>query len=632
MRFFVVSITLFFLACTMQPSTVASETTPTSTTGGSSTGGQGVQLNLWSRGPIQAGSDSTLDSRDNLDASSVRRQAVSLFDLSSKTGSLVGPKLQVFYSESTSDGPGKASPLVSSWSGRMIPWDTKEFKSFMLYAHGSRAMRYMNELYPSLSFNVRGQSLLPLDAYSSIDGSPLNTRYRINSTGKRGTIMFYQREAESSVRFNPVDESDAIYHEFGHTLQHILNPDVLESGGNYDVDMLLEGLADFYAASAVKDDQILQYLGSNAPLVFSANNRTGRQHQRKLGAALRFPNNYVGDFHLDARVVANALNDVRKYLQGQTLTLLQDCGSNCTVSWNTADNVMSLSDAYNAANHLAHEALREIVPLSSIVHYSEKLIAAANSRNWSEECGTQSACKTQVVNAVRSILKSRGIYTSNPIRCDSSGDCNPFSFDGTNPELILNHNGGFYFAPLLASSGKSNTNNVVDRCEAMLLIPNIRLRADVQASSYDTLFEVSETTPSATPKVQVAGFSSLNNIDRLSERAEIFDSGQLEIKLFGFLLPGEVIFDLAGKSGSRFYSSHQSAVLSQGFSTFSANNPPPLGWAVRAPATAGEQGYLEFAYSTRPFEVRYVPEDVYTTRSLRQYLTVGASSSSFCGL
>lgn len=624
----------FFLfltaACTVQKSS--------SNDGGTGSGttqiGSGVtaQLALWKRGPQQAVDppDYSLDSTDALNSTNITRQPVSLFDLSSDSGKLTGPNLNVYYSKTSSDGPGKDSPSLSVWRNQRVDWDTKEFKAFMLYGHGSRALRYMKELYPSLNFSVRGRALLPLHAYSSIDDNPLNTRYEINQDGRVGNILFYQEEAEPRVRFNPVDESDAVYHEFAHVFQHVLNPNVLESGGNYDVDMLLEGLADFFAASAARDDTILEYLAVNAQYLFSQNNRTGTKHRRKMsGSSLYFPRDYVGDFHLDARIVSSALNDIRKYLEGQTVNLLQNCGTSCSVRWSTT-TPMNTPDAFDMANTLAHDAYREIVPDSTIVHYSERIIAAANRKTWSAQCGSSSTCKSELISEITSILKSRGIHTSNPIRCDSSGTCNPFVISGSTPELRLNTGGNLYFVPLFTNLVESDTDAVLDRCEAILAIPDISIASTVRASLYDMLFEVYDTDQKSSPLRSVTGFSSLNNIDRLTQNLPVFDPYDLEIKLWGFLLPGESIVSLAGNTSSRYYAQHQESVLSPHPNSLTSANPSPLGWALRAPANVGDIGTIEFAISVRPFEVRYAPETVYTNRSMSQKLQVGSNANSFC--
>lgn len=617
-------LTLLFIlsSCTVQQTSKkeAADST-TNPTGNNSVGtGTTANLQLWARGPQQAANppDYSLDSKDSLN--NLGRQSVPLYDLNSAGGNLIGPNLHVYYSKSTSDGPGKSTPLVSSWVNQKIPWDRKEFKSFMLYAHGSKAIRYMKDLFPTLNFAVRGKGVLPLYAYSSVDDNPLKTKYEINKDGRVGNIMFFQYSDDT---YNPSDEADTIYHEFAHMFQHILNPNVLETGGNYDIDMLLEGLADFFAASAVRDERILEYLASNAPLLFSANNRTGRQHQRKMGNSLRFPSSYVGDFHLDARVVSSTLNDVRRYLEGQTVTLYQDCGSNCSVRWNSTSSYMSRANAFDTTNILAHEALREIIPSSSIIHYSERLIAAVNRMSLNSQCGTSSSCKSEVVSEITSILRSRGIHTSKPIRSTA------FTSTGSNPELILNHNGYLYFTTLFSGSGASNTDSKLDSCEAVLVFPDIRVRSGVQASAYDTLFELYDQTPSA-PNTQVGGFTSLNGIDRLTQKAPYFDSADLEAKLWGFLLAGENIFNLAANPSSRYYAQHQQSVFSPSLNAINSNNPPPVGWALRAPSSAGAEGYVEFAFSTRPFEIRYVTEDIYTVKSIRQKLNVSTSPSSFC--
>ena len=597
-----------------------------------------VTRNLWSRGPIQVTGSTSTNAGENLN--SLSRQSVPLYDLSSATGTLSGPRLSVFYSESGDGGDGRKSPSLSTFtSSKAIAWDSPEFKSFMLFAHGSRAFRYMRELYPSITYQVRTKSIFPMEAYSNVPDSPLMTRYRVNTSGKPGNVMFYQ-DPDGEVPYNPVDESDAIYHEFGHVLQHILNPTVLETFGNYDIDTLLEALADFYAASAVRDDQILLYLRSNAPLVFSENNRTGIQHDRKLGGSLYFPKDYVGDFHLDARIVSNALNDIRKFLQGSTVNLLQDCSSPCTVQWSGAQNYFNSFNttakqaelkalSFDKANVLAHDALRQLVANSTLVHFSDRLIAVAKAQSWKTQCGSSATCIAQVESGVRSILKSRGIYTSKPIRCTSS-TCREFATDDPDDdsdnsqtqELLLNNDGNLRFFPLFNASNNDTTNgSKVDPCESIIAYPDIKLSSSVQASVYDVLFELNE----------VSRFSSLKDIDLLSKHGDFYDTSEPEIKLWGFLLPGESIVNLVGNLSSRFYQStnmnHQSSMLSPSPYAISSDKPLPLGWALRAPSSGVAS--VNFAFSARPFEVLYAPASLYTNFFVTQKLTV-SGSQNFC--
>jgi hypothetical protein len=561
-----------------------------------------AQRNLWLRGPIQAADpdNPTLTARDSLNG--LPRQRNTLFDLSSLTGALSGPRLKVFYSEAGDGGAGRSSPSLAYYtSSTEIPWNTKEFRSFMVYSHGSKAIRYMKQLYPGLVFAVRDAPVAPMEAYSSVPDSPLNTRYRVNSSGKPGNVMFYL-DPESSVPYDPADEADAIYHEFGHALQHMLNPDVLESFGNYDIDTLLEAQADFFAASAVRDDQILLYLKSNAPLIFSSINRNGINHDRTMGGDLHFPNDYVGEIHLDARIVSNALNDFRKFIQGLPVNLYQNCGSACTISWTGAQNYFAANtsaddqlalkaQAFDKANFISFQAFRDLVPLSTLMHFSERLIEQTKVQDWSAQCGTNTTCKNQVVSAMRSILKSRGIFTSNPIRCNGS-TCTDFGVNGNDPELNLNFDLSLFFSSF-QSPGK------LDPCEKIFVYPNVSLRSNVLATAYDIRFELEAVT----------GFTSLNDIDSLEENDPLFDNTQDELKLWGFLLPGEAIQDLVGSSDKgRFYLPHQGSFLSLSLSlpTLSNSNRPAMGWALRAPESG--EGTITFAFSARPFEFRYAEE------------------------
>ena len=154
--------------------------------------GINVKRELFKRSAIQATGDYNLNVRNLTD--SADREEVVLYDLNSATGFLEGPKLRVFTRGSGEEGdptPPLRPAKLSKWPlGQTIPWNTKDFESYMVYAHGSRALNYMKQLFPKLNYGVNGRPMLPLEAFSSVNDSPLLTRYRINTSGKPGTVLF----------------------------------------------------------------------------------------------------------------------------------------------------------------------------------------------------------------------------------------------------------------------------------------------------------------------------------------------------------------------------------------------------------------------------------------------------------
>ena len=581
-----------------------------------------VSLQLFSRGPNLAGGSSSIDSRDASSINNFPRNSVFLYDLKSKTSGLNGTYVEVYNKESD-----LTATNYNTFKNSKVNFNTKEFRAFMVYGHASKAYRYMKTLFPSMDFKINGQSMLPFYALASEPGSALNTRYNLRETDdgeKLGVLMFYT-ENRAGVPYNPADESDAIYHEVAHSMQHILNPAVLENAGFYDTDLLLEALADFFAASVARDDNILRYLKSNAPLVFPSNNSNGVQHDRSLGGNLKYPDSYTGDYHLDARVVSNALNDIRKFLQGQSVTLLQGCGSSCSAQWSVS-TPLALDAAFDRANLLANEALRELVPQSTLIQFAEKLIAKVDGLSWTGTCGTSSSCKTDLKNSLRKIFVSRGILNSRPLQTQS------LTFGQSGTQVIKSDSLRFLE---LGKPSYANEDGDVDSCEGLIVYPNISVPSTTNASLYDVRFKL----------VAVTNFSSFLNIDDLSQSNSVWaykgqdphsydtdDNNNLlnYWKAWGLVLPGESSQSLVGSlSTSRYYKDHQLSHLSP--KTFSTNRPPVLGWAVRSSSGASTTASVLFHTLFRPYESEYAYPTRYTyDTSVQQSLNVSASPQNFC--
>ncbi len=590
-------MSFFLQSCLVQQAPEGGITSP----GNNSTPNQTNTLGLWSRSPVQS-AGYMIDAGDNLEI--LNRQSVPLYDLLSSNGNLNGSTVNVYYS--TDD---KNSPRVNAYGSSKIPWSNKDFQAYMVYAHASGAYKYIQSLFPDINFQVNGKNLFPIPAFAFIKGSPFDTGYAINySSSQLGALMFYSEE-NSSFPYNVSDEADVIYHEVAHSFQHVLNPGVMENPGNYDMDMLLEALSDFFAASAFRDDRILLYLESNSPSYGA--DRTGSNQRRRLDGDVTFPQGYVGEFHLDGRVIASALNDIRKYLSNQNVILFQPVGK--TIRW-AAPMPLTTSQAFDKVLVSSHEALREMLPTSTVLFFTQKLEEKLMETNWLPFCGGNASCVARLRDDVLSILVSRGIYKSNNLRTNSFS----VGIEGSGRDIIFQNTLNFF--PLSPSSGYSNTNAVIDKCEALLLTPNFYLSSGVSHSVYDVLFRLKSSM----------GLSSYRSIDLLSATST---SSAKTLKLFGFILPGEDTFDAI--TSNRFYDDHQGSHLTS--TSLSPQIPSALGWAVRAPSALYQndgsntgRGAITYEISFRPYDILNAPNSVYSVLNVTQSVYVYPGATDFC--
>ncbi len=561
-------------------------------------------LALWSRSPVQSANGTMVTAKDNLE--NLSRQNVVLHNLNSSSGTLNGSTVNVYYNLNE-----MTSPRVTAYGSSKIPWSNRDFQAYMVYGHVSSAYKYIQSLFPNISFQVNGKNLFPIPAFALIKGSPFETGYAPNySSSKLGALMFYG-EDDAGFPFNVSDESDAIYHEVGHSFQHVLNPSVMENPGYYDMDMLLEALADFFAASAFRDDKILLYLEANSPSYGAS--RTGSNQNRRLDGTLSFPNSYVGEFHLDGRVVASALNDVRKYLTNQTVVASQPVSK--IIRW-MAPKPLTTSQAFDKVFVSSHEALRQMLPTSTILFFSQKFLDNLMLGDWSSFCASDASCVSRLRSDVESILISRGIYKSNNLRTT------PFSVGLVNSGKEIIFNNYLNFFPLSPTSGYSNTNAVVDKCEALLLSPNFNLTSTLN-SLYDITFRLKSSF----------GLSTFKSIDVLTSSSS--SNTEKTQKLFGFLLPTEGTFQAI--SSNRFYDDHQGSHLTS--TSLSPEIPSALGWAVRAPAKApvseaalddSSRGAVTYQIRFRPYDVLNAPSSVYSSLDITQSIYVYSGAVDFC--
>ncbi|NCN27685.1 hypothetical protein GW915_08935 [bacterium] len=579
-----------------------------SKTNGVNFSGASASLELWQRGPTLDGDDLALDATGNLD--SVGRTSLPLYDLLDSSGALSGPYFDVVDSATR-----RESVKVSDWLGKFIPWrNNVDFKLLMAFSHLSTAKRRVQTLFSDVPFSGGGLDIDHINVFAAEVGDPLNTGY--SAINGQGYLEFF-RNSDSSYPYSTADEADAIYHEFGHTLQHALNKGILENAGNYDMDSLLEGLSDFFAAAMVNDDFILSYLNSNSRNFFEGQ-RTGPTHNRHLRHRLSFPKSYVSHLHLDGRIVAGAINDIRKLLMGESITL-ENCSGTCTVSFSSKK--VTAPEAWDLALRISHLPLRKLVQSSTLQRYAERLYEeVAEGSDVKNLCASSQACINELKSDVSLLLQGRGLLSWSNFPRYSRKLTLPGQSGVTDPELILYSYPAFI--PVGQELGLSDNDTVIEPCEAIVLLPNMKNNTD----QTNTRAQMFETTASL---LSISRFQNLTDSNGdLSEDTTGRVGSDSRVKILGWMSPGERTWDLSRSASSLWYRV-QPAVASQ-LATFpSVNNlPSSVGWAVRAPSSGSVSA--RFNIRVRVYNTISNVESYVTDFNVTQTAVIPTDQSNFC--
>ena len=535
-------------------------------------------LNLFERSPgVDNGNVSQTAS---LSINSLNRRSVTLYDMHSKKRSLEGARLRVFNNESE-----RRAPIYNDFVNRNPDFDSDEFKTFMAYAHLSRSIRDADRIFTGAHARQNFSKVYPLEAFSREPGHPLSTGYIINfqTSGSqinvnRARISFFQDRSNAQYGFyNTVDESDAIYHEFGHVVQRVFNERVEILAESQDLGMILEALSDYYAAASLTDAQILRYLEANSPNVFSSNGRTGNRHTRNAENRLFFPDSYLNHEHLDGRVLAATLNDFRKYLQGQVVSLTNCSSGSCQV--HSPGVPQSLRDSFEIVLRIVHNAFADLVLSSSMHQFSSFIVNETQSGNQLGAVCSSSACSSSIASHFQQILIHRGLMantTQRPLVSNIQDIANIMTFT---------HEMGFIG---FSETGQANNDNLVQPCEILLVYPKFTNTSNSQSTQIDLMnldISIVANGDGTFPQPQeVSRASDSTIIDFLSP-------GDSQ-KVFGWIKPGESSDSLMKGTTSGWFDSQQNATLMRPLS--GTHFPVGGGYIVRAPNSANTSASLTF--------------------------------------
>lgn len=579
-----------------------------------------MTLSLWKRSPTSDSANLSTNAESDLE--SITRSSVVFTGVKDIKSDIRSTDIVVYQSPTK-----KTGTTFYRWAGEYAPVSDPAFQVLMTYYNATKARALASALFPDVSFAVSTNKIFPLTVYALEDGAVTGTNY--DPSDKTIHLMYDSTSALPT--FRVADEGDSVHHEFGHVVQDGMNATVLSSpiAGfldlppyNRDLDSILEALADVYAASTSRDENILQYLANNLPTLLSPATRTGsKAYKRTLSNTLVFPDAYVRNPHLDGRVVASALNDLRKYLAGQTVKMAPGCTSSCT-SLTLSTGKVADAEAWNRVLTLGFRAYELMSTTSTFFEYATLLLSTCSSSS-----DVSSWCTTEVKTALAAILNGRGLkgtsQSANNVTLkwgeEAAGVLHASTPASGTADLYFYQALGF--VPFPDDAGFSNEDSTIDRCEVMMIFPNLKNNSGTEAY-YDMTVEL----------LGISGFTNLLNPADKTKVEEVVNYSSAARKVVGWLQPGELstLADFVLTSpNSRWYKEQNGAYFAQKLS--SDYFPSEMGWLVRAPSAASGIGTAMFRLTARRYNSTTLNNNNYAI--FTQKLTVSADTTrpSYCG-
>lgn len=582
-----------------------------------------MTLELFKRSPIVDSGDGSINSTSDLDL--ISRTSLTFPNVINTKAAIQSSDFTVLVSQAN-----KTAPNFFDYAGEFISSTDSAFQVFMTYHHVTKAKTYATGLFSDINFAASGNVILPMKVYAKDVGDVLGTSY------DPGSKVIYLMNAPTSVRpkYSVADEADAVYHEFGHAVQDALNKTVIDTPiagaadpypANRDLDAILEGLADLYAAGIARDDAILPYLSANLPALLSKKSRTGyTSYKRSLSNSLSFPNGYVRAAHLDGRVLAAAMNDLRRFLAGYIVRVPAGCsGTGCTDLKISSGSAVANSVAWDRTVNLAYRTYEAMTSKTTMFGFGVLLAdRCANSSYVSDWCSV-----SEVSSALTTILDSRGIK---PTALATNNTALTFTANGvagvldattpaTGTNIVFNASVGAMDFP--NDKGFANRDGEADLCEVFLIYPSFSLD-----SAADPLYDVA---------VKLESISAFTNLKNPSDQSVVETTTPVtgaSRKLMGWIKPGESsgqLLDFVYNTSSRWYDAQFGSYLSQKLSA--SYYPSDLGWLARTPATQGATASAQFRVTGRRYNATTI--DAYFTALVTQKITnvtTAKSEGDFC--
>ena len=532
------------------------------------------------------------------------------------------------YPNSTS----KYAPIFYDWAGKRIPVDQQDYRAFAGFYHVSEALKYATQTaFPSmgsLKLTVKSSStgcltgptltsggLCPFEVWTDTGGrsfaetayDPRNSTSTLDMTPvvKLGTPS----SGDLSKKFYEVHESDIAAQEFGHLVEHAFARSLVlqAKGNNTALDAVLEGVADFFAAAKNRDPHIATYFEANADGLLPSDYRFGRAHIRNTENSLYFPAAYMNNRYLDGRVISGALNDFKKYLSGETVTMPNCTEGNalaipCKFKMYTVTNRMLPGDAWDKTLRLAIATLNSLdtsnntsaswdtfaKTMKTMCSTSSTVTSWCNLSEIIKNMNDSTASTVSRATILGYILQTRGLLARYDLVTDGQ-------VTGDSPVSVVSGDLGFLEFP--GDTGLSNSNGAIEPCEVVLIYPNISNNTFPVRPSPDTTPDQHVAKDLYDIRVKLvalggyaAGSSTSNPAYAFQDVINPLNGGVVENvvdstkraqKYWGWLEPGKKAQDLIRASSGQWYLPNLGASFSQFFGP--NNYPVPVGWIVRAP-------------------------------------------------
>jgi hypothetical protein len=233
--------------------------------------------------------------------------------------------------------------------------------------------------------------------------------------------------------------------------------------------------------------------------------------------------------------------------------------------------------------------------------------------------GKSNACKGTTLDGVMHIFRRRGLLS---LRTDISD----FDIPSTNAAIkfdpskaISSNAGALKFIPY-PGSGKSNSDEILDPCETVLVVPNLTNTSSnytVNGKSYAV-----DWVDGLLRMTSFSGFSSTNYETNLTSTSNT--------KMLPWLSPGDSVYDLVKNTSSRLYdiSSGGGNGSSMIKALDSDHQTSIVGWVLKAPASGSVSVTIQLT-QIRPYNAS---TNLWKSTSFTQTTTVNTSSGhSFCG-
>ena len=580
--------------------------------------------NLFARSPSLDSGNPNITAADDIE-NSVKRSMLTFTGLVHAKEAIQTKNILFYDAASTI-----TAPTFFQWAGNRVPWDTSDFRIFMAAYYSNLALTKALETFPTLDYGkkittgsgAKAKSYTQYTVYANEPGDPFATGY----DPTRKAVTFYRLGGTTSYApFNAADEPEAIVHEFGHAVMHLLNSDIvtLAEGSNPDLDAIQEALSDFFGATVMRDDRILGYLAANYPgLTPTAKSRTGSKYVRSLVNSISFPSAYRDLLHLDGRVLASALNDFRKYLTGVKVKYVSGCAASaCDIAPLGSSVALTDAVAWDLVFKIAYTTFKnEISTTSTMQKFAKSLVSVS-----SDLATSLGSYKDTATTVFANILVARGLISSQPVELASSDiDAMTFGPDAVVNDFVVDPITGYM--PFPDDTGFANTNATVEPCE-VLIFPKLKNNTNASGHKASAINSVRIELDGVTGFTEFLHPTTQKAIDSLSSKMSSLGVVSYPTKLMGWLEPGEISTDLITSPTSRWYTETGDTTFARPLSA--TQYPSPVGFLVRAPRTVGTPGVAKFRISFYANNTQG-PLNRISSDFIETSLSVSGTSTAFC--